>query len=187
MSEIPPVQESTEQNIREEKKQGLEVEVVKATASKLESEKLAFQAEVINLKAQLAEKAATTTPAQILASQAVASGDETFTADTFKALNDPDTFASSLKYLGYQSIDYERYRLDIRATVKAKNMDVLPGALSNFIKTYMSNEMKKGPLLPAGARPATPGYRPVSAIPATGTVIPSIRKAIEAQSTKVYR
>lgn len=100
---------------------------------------------------------ATTTPplkakskAEIVAGQVASDGGDTFTADTFKALNDAQTFADSLAYLGYTGIDTERYRLDIRGKVKAAGMDAPAGAFGKFIVSYMTREAAAGPLLKPG-------------------------------------
>ena len=110
---------------------------------------------------------ATTTPplkakskAEIVAGQVASDGGDTFTADTFKALNDAQTFADSLAYLGYTGIDTERYRLDIRGKVKAAGMDAPAGAFGKFIVSYMTREAAAGPLLPAPVATRRPAVMP---------------------------
>ena len=120
----------------------------------------------LQLQAKAVEKAAAPealpakSKAEIVSAQVAADGGATYTADTFTALNDPQTFANLMDYLGYAGINAERYRLDIRGTVKGKGMDAPASAFHTFIKSYMAREIKAGPLLaaplPAYAAPVMP-------------------------------
>ena len=74
---------------------------------------------------------------------------DTFTADTFTALNDPDVFAQKMAYLGHFGIDTERYRLDIRAKVQAEGIVAPASSLGKYIVSYLTRELESGPLRPA--------------------------------------
>ena len=129
---------------------GLRVEVVdvKAAAAKLESEKLALQAELINLKAQLAApqpEALKANPAKQMAVALTDPDDEQHWSAG--PLNKPKPFKVICERLGFLEIDFEHYRK--QALVAAEDADISRtiNQWSSWIRNYLNNQMKAGPLL----------------------------------------
>ena len=126
----------------------LEVEDVKAAAAKLESEKLALHAEVISLKAQLAPPAPEAVKANPAKQTAVALTDpEDEQHWSAGPLTKPRAFVVICERLGFLEIDFEHYRR--QALVAAEDADISRtiNQWSSWIRNYLNNQMKAGPLL----------------------------------------
>lgn len=115
---------------------GKQVENIrKSTQKEKEKEK-----ETTDVVAAAPEPLKAKSKSERLAGQVAADGTDTFTAETWKGLNDPQQFATICKSLTALklpiNLDTEAYRESIRRKVADRGMDVPASTMRNFIESF---------------------------------------------------